>query len=85
MLPAEGGEGGMSRTYNVLFLCTGNSARSKGDGQKEAFRRAMRDLGNRIWLFLALPLESLDRMTLANRLREIGSVAGPSEAARETA
>ena len=27
MLPAEGGNG-MSRVYNVLFLCTGNSARS---------------------------------------------------------
>ena len=182
MLPAEGGEGGMSRTWNVLFLCTGNSARSilaeallnragqgrfrafsagsfprgevhpaalallkqlgfptdglrskswdefarpgapeldfiftvcddaagetcpiwpghpmtahwgiedpariEGEGQSEAFRRAMRYLGNRISLFLALPLESLDRMTLANRLSEIGSEAGAPEAAREKA
>jgi protein-tyrosine-phosphatase len=28
MLPAQGDEGGMSRVYNVLFLCAGNSARS---------------------------------------------------------
>jgi arsenate reductase len=29
-------------------------------------------LRNRIELFLALPLESIDRMALQNRLREIG-------------
>lgn len=40
--------------------------------QKEAFRRAMFFLNNRISLFLALPLESLDEMTLSNRLRDIG-------------
>lgn len=40
--------------------------------QKEAFQRAMFYLNNRISLFLALPLESIDAMTLQNRLRDIG-------------
>jgi arsenate reductase (thioredoxin) len=171
MLPAEGHEGGMSEVYNVLFLCTGNSARSilaeallnehgkgrfralsagsfpKGEvhpgaimtlekaglpieglrskswdefaaegapeldfiftvcdnaanetcpiwpghpmtahwgvedpanapvaEQKQAFQRAMMFLNNRISLFLALPLDSIDEMTLGNRLRDIGNM-----------
>ncbi len=169
MLPSKGSARGMSRTYNVLFLCTGNSARSilaeaimnrkgagsfrafsagsfpkgevhpaalnllrqsncqteglrskawdefadagapeldfiftvcdnaaretcpvwpgkpvtahwgiedpasvEGDGQRMAFWNAYRQLERRIDLFLAPPLEDIDKMTLANRLREIG-------------
>jgi arsenate reductase len=175
MLPPE--SGGMSRTYNVLFLCTGNSARSilgeailnkegagrfrafsagsfpKGkvhpealkllgglgyrtDGfrskswaefaiegappldfiftvcddaagetcpvwpgqpmtahwgipdpaaappekQEQAFRDAFFALQNRIRLFLALPLESIDQMSLQARLREIGRASGQNAA-----
>jgi len=40
--------------------------------QHAAFFDAYRMLRNRIELFLALPLESIDRMALQNRLREIG-------------
>jgi arsenate reductase len=40
-----------------------------------AFAEAARQLGNRIRLFLSLPLESLDRMSLQTRLREIGERA----------
>ena len=171
MLPPGVDEGGMSRTYNALFLCTGNSARSilaeallnragqgrfraysagsfpkgqvhpaalelltelgfpsdglrskswdefagpdapqldfiftvcddaagetcpiwpghpvtahwgiedpakvEGAGQREAFQRALHYLSTRISLFLALPLESIDKMTLQSRLREIGKM-----------
>jgi protein-tyrosine-phosphatase len=167
MLPAEGRS--MSRTYNVLFLCTGNSARSilaeailnkegagrfrafsagsypkgdvhpaalkllgelgfategyrskswdefaaegappldfiftvcdnaagevcpiwpgrpitahwgiedpaavEGEGQERAFRNAFFALQRRIGLLLALPLESIDELSLQTRLREIG-------------
>ena len=169
MLPSQGRERGMSRTYNVLFLCTGNSARSvlaesilnkegrgqfrafsagsfpKGEvhpvalnllreanypteglrskswdefaaegapeidfiftvcdnaagetcplwpgkpmtahwgiedpaavedqGQRLAFWNAFRQLQRRIDLFLALPLESIEKMALEQRLRDIG-------------
>jgi arsenate reductase (thioredoxin) len=40
-----------------------------------AFAEAARQLGNRIRLFLALPLASIDRMSLQNRLAEIGRTA----------
>ncbi len=46
-------------------------AKVEGD-EREGFSRALHYLSNRISLFLALPLESIDKMTLANRLREIG-------------
>ena len=44
----------------------------EGAGQREAFERALRYLQNRIGLFLSLPLESIDAMSLKNRLSEIG-------------
>ncbi len=44
----------------------------EGEGQRPAFWNAFRQLQRRIELFLALPLESIDRMTLDNRLRQIG-------------
>jgi arsenate reductase (thioredoxin) len=52
----------------------------EGPGQKEAFQRALAYLRNRISPFLALPLKSIDAMSLQNTLRDIGK----SEAARES-
>ena len=44
----------------------------EGEGQSEAFRNAFYALQRRIGLFLSLPLESIDEMSLRTRLREIG-------------
>lgn len=44
----------------------------EGDGQRMAFWNAYRQLERRIDLFLVLPLAGIDKMTLTNRLREIG-------------
>jgi arsenate reductase (thioredoxin) len=49
----------------------------EGDGQAAAFWGAYQGLQRRIGLFLALPLESIDEMTLASRLREIGKSETP--------
>jgi len=43
-----------------------------GQGQRQAFRNAFYALQRRIQLFLALPLESIDELSLQTRLREIG-------------
>lgn len=45
------------------------------DQQERGFRTAFFALQNRIRLFLALPLESIDQMSLQNRLREIGQTS----------
>jgi arsenate reductase len=37
-----------------------------------AFREAFRTLGRRIELFMSLPLQSLDRLALGTKIREIG-------------
>lgn len=47
-------------------------ARVEGPGQMEAFKLALHYLTNRIALFLALPLDSIDKISLQNRLRDIG-------------
>ena len=44
----------------------------EGEHQRAAFFNAYQQLKRRIDLFLALPLESLDDLTLASRLKEIG-------------
>ncbi|MDQ8757086.1 arsenate reductase ArsC [Sphingosinicella sp. LHD-64] len=48
----------------------------EGPGQREAFEQALNSLGNRIALFLALPIESIDRMSLHHKLGEIGRIEG---------
>jgi arsenate reductase len=40
--------------------------------QRRAFQRALRELDARIKLFISLPIESLDKMALQERLKEIG-------------
>ena len=44
----------------------------EGEGQRLAFWNAFRQMQRRIELFRALPLETIDKMTLENRLRQIG-------------
>lgn len=44
----------------------------EGEGRRAAFWNAYCALQRRIELFLALPIESLDEMTLTKRVREIG-------------
>ena len=46
-----------------------------------AFKDAYRMLERRIGIFVALPIESLDQLSLKNRLKEIGRMAGATEKA----
>ena len=50
-------------------------AKVEGPEQRRAFERALRHLRNRISLLIELPIESLDKMTLQNRLAQIGREA----------
>ncbi len=50
-------------------------AAAVGAAQKRAFTSAFHALKRRISLFLALPLESIDEMSLRRRLRDIGQTA----------
>jgi protein-tyrosine-phosphatase len=82
------------KIYNVLFVCTHNSARSImaegllnsiGRGQfkaysagsqaggKEVFWEAAVIIKRRIELVLALPMRSLDRLSLQRELKDIGT------------
>ena len=46
-----------------------------------AFRKALRELETRIKLLTSLPIDSLDRMTLQAKLREIGNAGTAAESA----
>ncbi len=54
------------------------------DVEKErAFNIAFRYMRNRITSFIALPLASLDKMALTNRLRDIGQMDGATRASEK--
>jgi arsenate reductase len=53
--------------------------------KEAAFVAAFRFMKNRIASFTALPLESIDRMSLKSRLQEIGGLEGASDRNEETA
>ena len=48
--------------------------------KERAFNQAFRFLRNRILAFTALPLKSLDKLSLTARLREIGKMEGATRA-----
>lgn len=54
-------------TYHVPLLRTGSSACS-------IFGKAIRMLSNRISAFISPPIASFDRLSLKNRLDEIGKL-----------
>ena len=49
------------------------------DQRRRAFHRALRELDARIKLFISLPIESLDKMALQERLKDIGRIESPEE------
>jgi protein-tyrosine-phosphatase len=49
----------------------------EGEAQRRAFLTAFHALKRRIDLFLALPLESIDELSLRNRLSAIGKTGQP--------
>ena len=54
----------------------------EGEDQRQAFWVAYQAMQRRIQLFLALPLDSIDQLSLAYRLRDIGATADqPTHAA----
>lgn len=53
----------------------------EGEGQRLAFLEALRQLRRRIELFLALPIENIDRMSLTSKLQSIGDQQTQSERA----
>ena len=50
-------------------------AAAEGDRQSQAFWNAYNQLQRLIQMFLALPLEDIDELSLQNRLKEIGKTA----------
>ena len=56
----------------------------EGDGKRAAFETALRHLSNRINLFLALSVESIDAVALKSRLREIGNIEGATAQVQES-
>ena len=60
------------------------SVEGSHEEQVRAFNRALRELDARIKLFTSLPLESLDRMALQERLHDIGRARTDASERAET-
>jgi arsenate reductase len=52
------------------------------EARRRFFRRIYTELENRIKIFVSLPIDSLDRLTLEGRVREIGRIKLPDEGRR---
>ncbi len=52
------------------------------DAKRRFLRRIYTELENRIKIFVSLPIESLDRLTLEGHAREIGKIKLPDEGRR---
>jgi arsenate reductase len=55
------------------------------EARQRAFFRAYNELQNRLLIFVNLPMEKLDRVSLQRKLDEIGLSAGTNEAPAQTA
>ena len=53
----------------------------EGEGQHQAFLQALRYLTSRISLFLTLPIASIDKLAMQQKLKEIGEGEGASSGA----
>jgi protein-tyrosine-phosphatase len=56
----------------------------EGEGQRAAFERALHFLRNRIALFTALPIASIDKMSLQTKLGDIGKSEGATHPTEKT-
>ena len=56
----------------------------ESDGQRKAFIDALSHLKRRIELFLMLPLQSIDEMSVRSKLAAIGREEGASAKAKES-
>ena len=56
------------------------AAQGTPEEQLRAFNRALRELDARIKLFINLPIDKLDRLTLQDRLNQIGGVESEANA-----
>ena len=56
----------------------------EGDGQRQAFVDSLSYLKRRIELFLMLPLQSIDEMSVRSKLAAIGREEGASAKAKES-
>lgn len=54
----------------------------EGEFQRDVFLQALRYLSNRIALFLALPVATIDDLAMKQKLKDIGSAEGASSGAR---
>jgi arsenate reductase len=55
----------------------------EGEGQREAFLRALNYLRNRISLLLSLPIDALDNLALKTKLNAIGRTEGATDRVTE--
>jgi arsenate reductase len=50
------------------------AVRGTDEEKRAAFAQTLRQIRNRVQLFLSLPLETLDRMAIENRMRDLGKL-----------
>ena len=62
------------KMYYVFTVCDNAAVEGTDDEKRAAFAQIVRQMRHRVQLFLSLPIETLDSLSVENKMRALGQL-----------